>query len=297
MRRMIACAGLAALLALSPSARADKVKEPSWKIQKRREALFTDGQKLVEEKKWRDALQKFREVERLKSHPYVMLWIALCEDNLGHLRNARVIYARAQVSAREANLPEVEEDATKAKDELAARIPHVVVHLPAGVQGNVTIDAARFVLDKGRADLDPGKHTIVITAPGRMTHHEEITIKSGEERVIDAPLPLLPPPPPPPPPEDRGLQSGPLAVLIGGGILGATGIVFLGVGYGGTDDGFRAPGVGLALIGGLAIVGGGVWAGASLSGRRQGATTGASSISFSAAPTKGGAFVNARGAF
>src|SRR5690242_8188421 len=121
MKSFLAAVCLAIVLVQPAIAVADdpySSEEPEWKIQQRRKVLFQEGQKLVDKEQWKEALDKFREVQRLKSHPRVMLWMALCEDRLGNMLKARAIYEQAQADAREGKLEDVDGDATKALSDL-----------------------------------------------------------------------------------------------------------------------------------------------------------------------------------
>src|SRR5262249_25993750 len=108
-----------------PPAKA-QAREPERKVAQRREALFKEGQKLVEQEQWREALDRFREVQRLRAHPRVLLWMAYCVEHLGQVLKARAIYAQALADAQEAKLADVEGDATRSLAEISAKIPHIV---------------------------------------------------------------------------------------------------------------------------------------------------------------------------
>jgi hypothetical protein len=267
-------------------------KEPEWKLQQHRKLLFDEGQKLVEQEKWREALDKFREVQRLRIHPRVMLWMALCEDHLGNLLKAHAIYAQALLDAHDTRLADVEEDATKALAALEPRIPRLVVRAVPPLEVFVMIDSTRIRLENGRSLVDPGKHTVVVGAPGRKSFHTELLLKPGEEKILTAPLPAAPSEGPDLDPSESGPATGSMIFVVVGGTAAATGAIFTGLGYGGDNDGFRAPGIGLLIGGGIALAAGIPWA--VISARKAAAKP---SVSFSATPLPGGAAIGARGSF
>src|SRR5689334_9058084 len=84
--------------------------------------------------------------------------------------------------------------------------------------------------------LDPGVHTVVVSAAARDPFRLELTLKEGEDRVVEAQLPLRseaparalsPVPSPPPtsrqPAEKRGFGARE-ALLIGEAVVTATGL-------------------------------------------------------------------------
>ncbi|MEP7121358.1 MAG: hypothetical protein ABJE95_10630 [Byssovorax sp.] len=174
--------------------------EPEWKVKQRRLALFDEGKKLLDEGHPAEALAKFREVQKLRAHPRVLLLMALAEDQLGHLLKAKAIYAQAEADAREAKLEDVRQDATKALVELVPKIPRVAVHPTPPTNVVVLIDQVRVTLDEGIVEVEAGKHTVVVSASERTSYFVEIDIHPGEEKIVEAVLPPLPPPPPSVPP-------------------------------------------------------------------------------------------------
>jgi tetratricopeptide (TPR) repeat protein len=237
MKRLLAAAGVSLFVLSSPTlARADDPPPPPaapkkagppaqpWKLKQQRQALFVEGQKLIEQGQPREALEKLLQVEELGPHPRVLLWIALAEEQLGHLLKARAIYTQAQANAREEKLADVEQDATKALDDIAPKIPHIAVHVtPPSETVIVTLDSVNVALVNGHLDVEPGKHVVLVSAPGRVSYHAEVELKAGEEKVVEASLPGdAPPPPPPPPPQPPG---GGCAGCGGGGGGGNPGTV------------------------------------------------------------------------
>src|SRR5262249_49325398 len=146
----------------------------------------------------------------------------------------RASYAQAQIDAREQKLEDVESDATKAFEELSAKIPRIAVRTGRAT-ATVQIDAVAIELKDGRAEVEPGKHTIVVTAPGRESFHEEGTGGVGEEKVVEAPWAASeredsPAPSPAPKPPAPSVPAGAVVLTVAGGGVAVAGGVLLGLG-------------------------------------------------------------------
>ncbi|MGZ3681166.1 MAG: hypothetical protein ACXVDI_21610, partial [Ktedonobacterales bacterium] len=159
------------------------VKPLDWKTQQHRQKLFDEGQKLVDQEKWSEARDKFVEVDHLRSHPRVTLWLALCEERLGSLLKARTLYAQSQEQAREAKLADVEKDAGDALAALKPKVPIVALHMASGIQAEVMIDDAKATPQDDCVEVDPGKHTVLVRASGRKDYRAEFIVAAGEEKT------------------------------------------------------------------------------------------------------------------
>lgn len=176
------------------SPKAGAAEEPEWKMKARRQVLFDEGQRLLEQERPKAALAKFREVYALRAHPRVLLWMALAEEKLNHLLKARAIYGQAKTDAREAKLQDVEDDATKALRELAPRIPRIIVRVVPEIWFTVQVDSASVSPNDGRVDVEVGTHTIVISSPGQTSYSTEVMLRAGEQKIVRASLvPVAPP--------------------------------------------------------------------------------------------------------
>lgn len=156
--------------------------------------LFEDGLKLEEKSDWAGALEKFRKVAAVKTTPQVRFHVALCLENLGKLVDALVEFQRAQSDASaESSAQVVATNSGKHVADLKERIPRVIVKLPAGVDSaTVTIDGANVAssLVGTAIPLDPGKHTIAVTAPKRAPFSRDVDlVERGKPLTVDVTLP------------------------------------------------------------------------------------------------------------
>lgn len=208
-------------------------------------ALANKGVSLFEAGQYPEAIEAFREAEKLFHAPTILLMVARANDKLGRLLEARGVYTQI-VDEPLANYapPEFFEAQATAKAELTAllkRIPRVEIIVsgagPAGAE--ITLDGAPT--QAGQAvPRDPGIHTVVVSVPGREPVLRTVTLKEGaQERVVVDLAAALPPADPPPPPggvEPAGPRKGPMlpalvAFGVGGlglGVGAVTGLLTLG---------------------------------------------------------------------
>lgn len=297
MKRLLALIAFS-LAVLSPTlAAADVPAKPAddaeRKTLQRLKFLFDDGQRLAEQGRCKEALVKLREVVGIRSHPTSLIWLASCEDKLGDLLKARAAYKQALDDARAAKLDDDAQDATKALAEIETRIPRIAIEsdLP-GKQLLVELDTVRVTLRNGRLETNPGKHIVVIKAPGRLGYQTEIQLEVGEQKVVRAPLPPDPSAPVAGPPR---VSARAIAVGSGGLALAAVGAVCMGVGISNGKSKGVAIGGGVALGVGVAVLGTGI--GLGIRDARAVAGNAARSPFIAAAPLPGGAWLGGGAAF
>jgi hypothetical protein len=213
------------------------------------EALFEAARSAFEAGHYAEACAKFAESQRLDPGAGTLINLAACREKENKLSLAWEAWQEALRLLRsdDDRRPEVERRAK----ELDARLPRLVVVLapdaPAGCE--VTRDGAAL----GSAVLgvpipvDPGKHVIAVTAPGRTPAQfeidlaegktERLTVTPGAPAAKQAPIvkkPTAPPtapstPAPKRPEADRGHGSTGKTVGYAIGGLGALGVVLGGV--------------------------------------------------------------------
>jgi hypothetical protein len=153
------------------------------------EVLFREGREAADAGDHKKACEKFHESHRLDPAPGTMLNIADCEEKLGRLATAWTFYrAVAQ------KLPASDDRTTLAKSRAQAlepRLPKLTVRLapgaPAGTQvlrDGVELKAAAFDTP---LPVDPGKHMIDVSAPGRESKSYQLSLAEGEQatRVVE----------------------------------------------------------------------------------------------------------------
>jgi hypothetical protein len=229
-------ASLATLTA--PSVWAQK-GAPSKKDLEAAKKAFFEGLDFEEKKDWKNALDRFEQVAKVRMTPQVRFHLALCKENLNMLIEAVHDFELAESDAKAEKVAEVMKEAPEHAAAIKPKIPKLTIKVPADLEGvSVTLDGNPIDPKGGEETLvNPGTHKIEATAEKRATYAKEITLEVGESKTITVKLPLLngekddSPPPDEPPPKETPKPSGggiPTTALIAGGI-GAAALIGAGI--------------------------------------------------------------------
>lgn len=124
----------AAGLALAPPA-AVLAAEPTPSEISVARRLFDEGKSAEENGRWREAADKFRQAAAIKDTPGIRFHLARCEEERGALVEALVEYDRArELLDGGVKAPDVERLLPEARERVRARVAHVTLRLPDGVQ-------------------------------------------------------------------------------------------------------------------------------------------------------------------
>jgi hypothetical protein len=200
------------------------------------------------------ALALFKQVALIKSTPQVRFHIAVCEEKTGDLVQALGSYKLALIDAEETAGRDAKDVATESRTAIAAlepRIPSLTLTRGDGAAGaKVELDGRALADVAGNAfPINPGRHSIVASAPGRESLRLEIVLADGEKKTIELILPAekakdVPPPVLPtvvptttapikdvdtPPPSGSPLRTAGIVVGSAGVVGLALGGVFLGL--------------------------------------------------------------------
>lgn len=192
------------------------------------EALFREGRAAAEKKNYELACQKFHESHRLDPAPGTVLNIADCEEKLGHVATAWTLYQEVMQK-----FPARDERYTIAQERVTAlepRIPKLAIRLASGAPAESVVRRDGVELKSASLDtplpVDPGKHEIVVEAPGRAKSSVTLEIAEGEtKRVTVSPGAV----------SSQSDKRGVKASTSSGGktagyVLGGIGIVGIGIG-------------------------------------------------------------------
>lgn len=191
VRRLVVCgAAIAAITASAPTALAQSPEE----LKQARE-LFQEAYKDEQEKRFDQALEKFKRVAKVRESTAVRYRIASVLESLNRLREARDAF-RA-LAASKPTLPNNEHevaDAAAAKAlEIDKRIPHVIVKLDPSwpPDTRVTVDGGIVPASPGPrgVEVDPGDHVIGAMSPKTGPAESTVTVAAGGEVTVN----LLPP--------------------------------------------------------------------------------------------------------
>ena len=159
----IACVGALVLCAASASAEPDAAKVA------RAERRFHEGEELFESKRYAEACAAFLESQHLEPKLGTLLNVAFCHEQEGKTATAWGEYSAAAAWALQQGRGDREKFAYDRAAELAKRLSRVELDLPAGQAVDVEVDGHPHTGARLTAMmyLDPGDHTVRVTAAGK----------------------------------------------------------------------------------------------------------------------------------
>lgn len=215
-----------------PSARADIASA---------EALFRQGRELLAEGKVAEACLKFAESQRQDPSPGTLLNLAACHQKQGRTASAWAEFLAAKRSAQTVGRSDLADEAQKQADAIAPQRSFLTISVKKQVPG-LRLTRNGEGLDAGsygaKLPSDPGRYTVVASAPGRKTFSAEVSVEGGgDDKELEVPeLELAPATANGAEPEPTTKSTPParrskLPYIVGGVGLGVTtvGLVFGGL--------------------------------------------------------------------
>jgi len=148
------------------------------------EALFNEGRVLMQADRFDEAIAKLKASQDLDPALGTLLNIAECYERLGRTASAWAQYREIVSLARQAGMKDREEFAEQKAKALEPRISKLAINLKPGTgdasgmkitRDGVVVSAAELAV---AIPVDPGKHIIEVTAPGKEPW--SLTIEIGE---------------------------------------------------------------------------------------------------------------------
>src|SRR5262249_32467324 len=133
------------------------------------EALFREGRRLLEEKKYGEACPKLQESDRLDPATGTLLALALCYEGDGKTASAWAAYVDAAGRARREDQKDRERAALDRAKSLEPKLSRVTLVIAPTVAALPDLAVTRDGTPVGRGALgtavpvDPGPHTVVAT--------------------------------------------------------------------------------------------------------------------------------------
>jgi hypothetical protein len=140
------------------------------------------------------ALALFKQIALIKSTPQIRFHIAVCEEKTGDLVQALGSYKLALIDAEETKGNDAKEVAKESRAAIAAlepRIASITLARGDGASGaKVQLDGRELTDVTGNAfPINPGRHSVTASAPGRESVRLEFVLADGEKKKIDLVLP------------------------------------------------------------------------------------------------------------
>jgi tetratricopeptide (TPR) repeat protein len=173
----------AALMVAAPSVHAQSAGDKAAA-----EALFSDGRRLMSQNNYKEACPKFEASLKLDPGVGAMLNLADCYEKNGQTASAWAEFREASAAARAAGSKDREDLARQRAAALEPKLSRLTVAL--GKQSaQVTRDGT--VLDSAvfgtPMPVDPGKHVIEATAPGKKKWSTAVDVANGARVSVDVP--------------------------------------------------------------------------------------------------------------
>jgi tetratricopeptide (TPR) repeat protein len=174
--------------------------------------LFDEGKVAEDAGRFREAAEKFRKAVAIKDTPGMRFHLARCEEGQGAFVEALLEYDRArELLDSGVKAVDVEKLLPDARERVRAKLSQLTLRLPEGIAN------ARIELDdKPLSDsvvgtalpVNPGKHRLRASAPGRQSYAGELELTQGESKQIVIELPLVPAVPTPVPAATGAVSGG-----------------------------------------------------------------------------------------
>jgi hypothetical protein len=195
------------------------------------EALFAQGKRLMIEGRFSEACARFRESERIDHGIGTLLNLADCYEQNGQTASAWAEFRSAAAAAHAAGQAEREQVARDRAHRLLPLLARLTILIPQRhVVPGLVVMRDDIVLDKSHWNattlVDPGAHSLVVSAPGKRTDKRIITVPKWSGAWVTTTVPALAdlPPRAPPAPAKATLEPGMSSQQITGLSIGSVGI-------------------------------------------------------------------------
>jgi hypothetical protein len=186
----------AALLALTMSVAAPAARAQSTSQSAAAQALFEQARQLMAEGRHSEACPKLEESQRLDPGSGTLLNLARCYEQAGLLASAWIRYLEAASAAEATGNAARVREARQRAETVRPRLPQLVITVAPEDHATAGLRVTRDDEDVGAAQwgspipIDPGEHTIIASAPGRVRWQQVVKI-STEASTATVTIPAL----------------------------------------------------------------------------------------------------------
>jgi hypothetical protein len=157
---------------------------------KRADVAFQEGRALLDLGNYKAACEKLELSMQLDPSPGTLLNLGNCYEPQGDLVRALENFERAFADAHWTSDPRRKQLWTEAAREriasLSPRVPQLSVR-NAPPDGRVSLDREPLERTSGALRINPGRHLVEVSAPGKRTFRQNIDIATGQRLAIDVP--------------------------------------------------------------------------------------------------------------
>jgi hypothetical protein len=179
-------------------------KKPEWMIKKEAQKAYKDGKTALGKGDYKGALEAFKKADELVPGAAPKYNVAICYDELGMIAEAIQAYKTFIGSDPGAKYKDRVIESGKRIAELEAKMLGTVTLqiAPAGVAG-VTVTVDGKPAEGTELKLEPGEHTIEVSAEGHDPQTQKVTVEQGGAQELSITLtPTITTPMPDPLPAD-----------------------------------------------------------------------------------------------
>lgn len=231
-----AAIGLSALTFPMRAHAAGPTEDPA----KAAQAYFDEAMALMKQGKYAEACPKLEQSQTLDPGMGTKYRLAECYESAGLVGRAWSLFSEVAVEAKAAKRADREEQARTRAEALKAKVPFLVISVSketASLAG-LRVERDGEIVDPKTfgvaAPVDPGTHTIRVSADGKKPWSESVQSLGGA--TLDVKLPMLAAEEAmaaPGAPSDGEAKQAPLqGMRVGGFVAAGVGVVMLGVGAG-----------------------------------------------------------------
>jgi len=227
-----------ALAASASPARAADPKAPGG-ADAQADQLFREARALLDQGRYREACRTFERSLEIQASPGTLLNLGNCYEQDGDLARALSTFERAvadsQLEQNEVRRKAWTDAGNQRKDSLLARVP-VLNLTPSPTPGaSVRLDGEALTQVLGPVRLNPGHHTLEVSAPGKRTLTKELELHISERAELVLPVledaavaaapAAAPVPAQVPPAASSGASPWPWVLVGSGALLATAGVV------------------------------------------------------------------------
>jgi hypothetical protein len=182
---LLAALLVAASTALAP---ASVLAAPTPADVARADAAFEEGRALYVSGRFKEAMRKFELSQRVDPSPGTLLNLASCHEAEGDLLQALSWFKRALLDAERADDPRRKQlwsDAARERISSLTRSVPVLVLSGIDSASRVSLDGQALDAPVDVLRLNPGRHTVVVSAPGKPAFMQQVELVVGQQVTLD----------------------------------------------------------------------------------------------------------------